>query len=132
MIEAAEPELRFPEFNNALLETYIFDDLFNFSSGQNIKQAEASPNFETPCVRYGELYHLYDEVIKRVINRTDLPIQDLKFSTGKEILIPSAGEDPLDIGSASALTVSEVAIGRTIIILEPKKDDVYSQIFEAY
>ena len=27
MIEAAEPELRFPEFNNALLETYIFDDL---------------------------------------------------------------------------------------------------------
>ena len=27
-----------------------------------------SPEFETPCVRYGELYHMYNEVIYEVVN----------------------------------------------------------------
>jgi DNA-damage-inducible protein D len=34
-----------------------------FSIGKNIKQSETSPEFETPCVRYGELYHMYNKVI---------------------------------------------------------------------
>ena len=103
-----------------------------FRSGKNIKQNEASPEFETPCVRYGELYHMYNEVIKEVFNKTNLDKTELLFSDGDEILLPSAGEDPLDIGSASALTVANVAIGRTINILKPLKANVYSQIYVAY
>lgn len=108
------------------------DDIFLFSIGKNIKQNEASPKYETPCVRYGELYHMYKEVIKEVFNKTNLDKSELLFSNGDEILLPSAGEDPLDIGSASALTVANVAIGRTINILKPIKPNVYNQIFVAY
>lgn len=125
------PALRFKEFERDIVQ-YLFENIFLFSTGKNIKQAEASPEFETPCVRYGELYHMYGEVIKEVINKTNLDTSELLFSKGDEILLPSAGEDPLDIGSASALTLDNVAIGRTINILRPKEKNIYSQIFASY
>lgn len=125
------PQLRFPEFQGDW-EKKKFDEIFLFSIGKNIKQNEASPEFETPCVRYGELYHMYNEVITEVINKTNLDPSELLFSDGDEILLPSAGEEPLDIGSASALTIKDVAIGRTINILKPAKENIYSQVFASY
>ena len=129
------PRLRFPEFEVSGINSHInflFNDLFVFSTGKNIKQSEASPEFTTPCVRYGELYHLYNEVIFEIINRTNIDVSELKFSEGDEILLPSAGEDPSDIGSASALTLPNIAIGRTINILKPKNKNMYSQIYVSY
>ncbi|MFC0604281.1 restriction endonuclease subunit S [Winogradskyella pulchriflava] len=126
------PELRFKEFNGDGFVKNIFEDIFLFTTGKNIKQNEASPEFEIPCVRYGELYHMYNEVIHEVVNKTNLDRRELKFSDGDEILLPSAGEDPLDIGSASALTIKNIAIGRTINILKPKYESVYSQIYASY
>jgi type I restriction enzyme S subunit len=127
------PQLRFQEFSEvSLYKKYSFNDVFQFSTGKNIKQNEASPDFETPCVRYGELYHMYNEVIYKVINKTSLDKSELHFSKGDEILLPSAGEDPLDIGSASALTIENIAIGRTINILRPIKENVYSQFYASY
>ena len=82
------PQLRFPEFKDEW-ERKKFDDIFIFSTGKNIKQNEASPEFETPCVRYGELYHMYNEVISEVINKTNLDKSELLFSEGDEILLPS-------------------------------------------
>lgn len=135
MSERKVPKLRFPEYNQSTSHSYskyIFSDIFTFAVGKNIKQNESSSEFDTPCVRYGELYHMYNEVIKAVINKTNLCKSELIFSEGDEILLPSAGEDPLDISSASALTVRNVAIGRTINILKPLKSNVYSQIYVAY
>ncbi|MEZ9865699.1 restriction endonuclease subunit S [Vibrio sp. 10N.261.51.A4] len=127
------PRLRLAEFSKAPQYTqYKFDDIFVFSSGKNIKQKEASPEFNTPCVRYGELYHMYGEVITETINRTNLDHSELTFSYGNEILLPSAGEDPLDIGSASALMLKDVAIGRTINVLRPKGDIEYSHVYVSY
>ena len=130
------PAFRFPEFRkeeeHSSYKKHRFEDIFLFSTGKSIKQREASPEFEIPCIRYGELYHMYNEVIDKVINRTDLDRTELLFSRGDEILLPSAGEDPLDIGSASALTIQNVAIGRTINILRPKFESLYSQIFVSY
>jgi type I restriction enzyme S subunit len=127
------PQLRFSDFEGiSSHKKYSFKDIFLFSTGKNIKQSEASPEFEIPCVRYGELYHMYNEVIYDVINKTNLDISELVFSKGDEILLPSAGEDPLDIGSASALTIENIAIGRTINILRPIKENVYSQIYASY
>lgn len=125
------PELRFEEFDGEIVK-HEFKDVFHFSTGKNIKQNEASPEFEIPCVRYGELYHMYNEVIGVVVNKTNLDKSDLLFSKGNEILLPSAGEDPLDIGSASALTLENIAIGRTINILRPLNENIYSQIYASY
>ncbi|MCC9066456.1 restriction endonuclease subunit S [Flavobacterium piscisymbiosum] len=128
------PKLRFQGFarNGKIYIKHFFKDIFLFSTGKNIKQSEASPEFEIPCVRYGELYHMYNEVIYKIINKTNLHRSELLFSKGDEILLPSAGEDPLDIGSASALTVANVAIGRTINVLRPVNENVYSQVYVSY
>ncbi len=130
------PNLRFREFNtvgnNVSYKKYSFKEIFQFTTGKNIKQSEASPEFEIPCIRYGELYYMYNEVINEIINRTNLDKSELLFSKGDEILLPSAGEDPLDIGSASALTLQNIAIGRTINILRPIKKNIYSQIYVSY
>ncbi len=129
------PTLRFPGFEGGDISSYrkyYFKDIFLFSTGKNIKQNEASPEFEIPCVRYGELYHMYNEVITEVVNKTNIDKSELRFSDGDEILLPSAGEDPLDIGSASALTIQGVAIGRTINVLKPAADNIYSQVYVSY
>jgi len=131
MESTLQPKLRFSEFDGDW-KNYSFNDIFSFTTGKNIKQKEASPSFNIPCVRYGELYYMYKEVITKVINYTNLDESELKFSEGDEILLPSAGEDPMDIGSASALTLKDVAIGRTINILKPKNKNVYSSIFASY
>jgi len=85
------PDLRFSEFEgkgvNSFYKNYYFKDIFLFSTGKNIKQKEASPEFEIPCVRYGELYHMYNEVIYEIINRTNLDKSELRFSKGDEILL---------------------------------------------
>ena len=125
------PKLRFKEFSENY-KKYKFEDIFSFSTGKNIKQNEASPNFDIPCVRYGELYHMYSEVINKVINKTNLDKSELTFSQGNEILLPSAGEDPLDIGSASALKIANVAIGTTINILRPLSDNTYLPEYVSY
>lgn len=133
-MEHLVPRLRFHDYtkNSSSYKTYSFEDIFEFSTGKNIKQNEASPDFITPCVRYGELYHMYGEVISEVINKTNIDITELVFSDGNEILLPSAGEDPFDIGSASALTIANVAIGRTINILKPVNDNIYHPIYASY
>ncbi|MCE7612201.1 restriction endonuclease subunit S [Vibrio fluvialis] len=123
----ADDGSEFPDWEEKKL-----DDICSFTSGKNIKQSEASPDFSTPCVRYGELYHMYGEVITTVVNRTNLEPSELTFSKGNEILLPSAGEDPLDIGAASALTLKDVAIGRTINVLRPKTKDSYCHIYVSY
>ena len=130
------PKLRFKKFDNSTdinsYTRYSFTDVFHFSSGKNIKQNEASPEFKIPCVRYGELYHMYGEVIYNIINKTNLPESELLFSKGDEILLPSAGEEPIGIGAASALPFENIAIGRTINILRPKDKEIYSQFYASY
>lgn len=130
------PKLRFAEFKNEKdtnsYKKYSFTDVFLFSSGKNIKQNEASPEFKIPCVRYGELYHLYGEVIYKIINNTNLPESELLFSKGDEILLPSAGEEPIGIGAASALPFENIAIGRTINVLRPKDKETYSQFYASF
>ena len=71
------PQLRFKEFSEvSLYKKHSFKDIFQFSTGKNIKQNEASPDFETPCVRYGELYHMYNEVIYKVkFYKIDKPLR---------------------------------------------------------
>jgi type I restriction enzyme S subunit len=130
------PKLRFKGFEevegNESYRKHSFNDIFQFTTGKNIKQSEASPEFDTPCIRYGELYYMYNEVIYKIINRTNLDKSELIFSKGDEILLPSAGEDPLDIGSASALSLENIAIGRTINILRPLRNNIYSQNYVSY
>ena len=47
---------------------------------------------------------------------TNIPPDQLKFSTGKEVLVPRVGEEPLDFASCSWLSLPDIAIGEMISV----------------
>ena len=85
--------MRFPGFSGNY-KKHSFENLFNFTTGKNIKQSEVSPEFETPCIRYGELYHMYNEVIYKVFNKTNLDKSELVwlYQNATAAIYPSKGE----------------------------------------
>lgn len=88
-----------------------------FSKGKGVSKTDISSTGATPCIRYGELYTEYGEVIENVVSRTTEPIEDLYFSIENDVLIPASGESALDIAKASCLKISGVALGGDINVI---------------
>lgn len=124
------PRLRFPEFKRSAdwVKTPIvcFAKLYK---GKGISKADLSANGKTPCIRYGELYTTYGEIIDNVFSRTDLPDSDLVFSEGNEVLIPSSGETQEDIAKASCVLHSGVALGGDLNIIKSEQDGRFLSYF---
>jgi len=114
----ATPTLRFPEFwNTGEWEKKQLDEIATFHKGKGISKADIDPQGVTPCVRYGELYTCYQEEIKSVISKTNIPAKDLFLSCNNDVLIPSSGETKIDIATASCLLLDNVAIGGDINVV---------------
>ena len=99
--------------------------LFLFSTGKNIKQNEASPEYETPCVRYGELYTKFGTIIDKIYSHTNIDPSNLRFSKGGEILIPRVGEDPYEFSKCSYLPFPDIAIGEMISVYETEENPIF-------
>jgi type I restriction enzyme, S subunit len=113
------PELRFPGFDEPWVSARL-GDLCRFSKGKGISKEDVTENGKTECVRYGELYTHYNEVIYTVVSKTNLNEKDTILSQANDILIPASGETQLDIARASCLLKEGVAIGGDINILKTK------------
>ncbi|SSS88831.1 restriction endonuclease S subunits-like protein [Acinetobacter baumannii] len=50
----------------------------------------------------------------------------MKFSTGKEVLVPRVGEDPLDFANCSWLSIPGVAIGEMISVYNTKQNPLFT------
>lgn len=103
-------------------------DVADFQKGKGISKADITENGTTQCIRYGELYTTYSEVINYIFSTTDVPIKELIISTGGEVLIPASGETAIDIATAACVTISGVALGSDMNILT---SDI-SGVFLAY
>lgn len=64
---AAVPQLRFPEFRGEW-EKKTLGDIAVFFKGKGISKSDVDSQGETSCIRYGELYTIYGEVIRTVSN----------------------------------------------------------------
>lgn len=118
------PKLRFPEFS-ANWEEVLLSDIATFTKGKNISKNDIVEDGETECIRYGELYTEYNEVINTIVSKTNLPIENLVFSEANDIIIPSSGETQLDIATASCVMKGGVALGGDLNIIKTKKDGVF-------
>ena len=120
------PELRFPEFRDAQgWKESLLGDVAVFAKGKGISKSEISSNGSQPCIRYGELYTLYKEVINSIISRTNLPTNDLVLSQANDVIIPASGETQIDIATASCVLESGVALGGDLNIIRSKMDGVF-------
>ena len=97
----------------------------SFSKGCGISKAEVHEDGVLPCIRYGELYTHYAELISDVKSRTNVPEKDLVLSQRNDVIIPASGETHIDIATASCVTVDGVALGGDLNIIRTKQNGVF-------
>ena len=100
------PVLRFREFTQEWLNIK-FSDIAEFLRGKGISKADIVENGVLECIRYGELYTIYGELIETIKSRTNLAATDLVLSEYNDVIIPSSGETQLDIATASCVLKRE-------------------------
>jgi len=120
------PRLRFPEFRDAgPWEVKRLGDLGTISKGKGISKSDTKPNGSLPCIRYGELYTRYGEVIREIASFTDVDPADLVLSKENDVIIPASGETKEDIATASCVVVDGVALGGDLNIFRSSMSGVF-------
>ncbi|MGP9496903.1 restriction endonuclease subunit S, partial [Pseudoalteromonas sp. AOP7-A1-14] len=110
----------FPEWEEKLL-----GDIATFTKGKSISKADISIDGITPCIRYGELYTTYGEVIESVVSATSLPIKSLLFSKANDVIVPSSGETQWDIATAACVKLSGVAYSGDLTVIRTPLNGVF-------
>jgi len=118
------PELRFPEFDNPLNST-ILGDIATFSKGKGISKADIDEDGALECIRYGELYTHYSEIIDEVNSKTNLPAVELVLSEANDVIIPASGESQIDIATASCVLRGGIALGGDLNIIKSAISGIY-------
>ncbi|ENU21750.1 hypothetical protein F993_03672 [Acinetobacter proteolyticus] len=120
------PQLRFTEFQaEAGWKLKKLGNIANFLKGKGISKADIDENGITPCIRYGELYTTYNEVIDKVLSRTNIPINNLIYSKVNDVIIPSSGETHIDIAKASCVMLDNIALGGDLNIIRSKHNGIF-------
>lgn len=120
-----KPKRRFAGFTDDW-EQRTIGDFGSFYYGKSAPKWSVTHDATTPCVRYGELYTKHNEKIDTIYSFTNIPKENLRFSTGNEVLIPRVGEDPLDFANCSWISIPGVAIGEMISVYNTKQNPLFT------
>lgn len=120
------PRLRFPEFRDA--GEWVRKKVHQIAKiykGKGISKADISSDGKQLCIRYGELYTLYSEVILEVISKTSLPADSLFLSKVNDVIIPSSGETKIDIATSSCVMKDDIALGGDLNIIRACQNGIF-------
>ncbi len=123
-MENNTPQLRFPEFNG-IWNPDKLGSVAIFSKGKGISKSDIADDGATECIRYGELYTTYSEVIDEVISKTNIDENELVLSDDNDVIIPASGETQIDIATASCVLKSGVALGGDLNIIKSEINGVF-------
>jgi len=118
------PELRFKEFSGEWEEKKL-GDIATFSKGKGISKSDIISNGNLECIRYGELYTTYNEIIKQVKSKTNLDKNDLVLSDYNDVIIPASGETQIDIATASCVLKKGVALSGDLNIIKTNENGIF-------
>lgn len=120
------PRLRFPEFREAgEWEKKPLGQMATLHKGKGISKSDIKPNGSQPCIRYGELYTIYGEVIDKIASKTDLSPSDLFLSHKDDVIIPSSGETKIDIATAACVKHKNIALGGDLNVIRSDQNGVF-------
>lgn len=118
---ALTPKLRFSEFRDASpWRPSVLGKEASILKGKGISKSDIDPGGTQPCIRYGELYTVYGEIITSVVSRTKLPAEELFLSEANDVIIPSSGETKIDIATASCVLLDHVALGGDLNVIRTR------------
>tara|TARA_R100000306_G_C4376995_1_gene142367 strand:+ start:720 stop:1970 length:1251 start_codon:yes stop_codon:yes gene_type:complete len=118
------PKLRFPNFTDKLRYAYLEKEA-TFLKGKGISKNDIVEDGETECIRYGQLYTDYGEIINTVVSKTNTPKEQLVLSKANDVIIPSSGETVLDIATASCVMNDKIALGGDLNIIRTKNNGIF-------
>ena len=107
---------------NAIWIKATIGDLGRFIKGAPLSKADISDE-GIPFILYGELYTTYGEVINKVVRKTQRSVDDIYLSRIGDVLIPTSGETPEEISTASCVMVPDVILAGDLNIFRTTKVD---------
>lgn len=126
-------EIRFKDENGKNYpewEDKKLGEVATFIKGKGISKDDIDIEGVNKCIRYGELYTTYNEVIYDVVSKTNTPSINSVLSKSNDLLIPSSGETALDIAKVSCVIAKDILLGGDLNIIRIQK--MSSGIFFAY
>lgn len=118
------PEIRLDGFEDEW-EKGTIGEFGSFYYGKSAPKWSVTDEATTPCVRYGELYTRFSTKIDKIYSYTSIPKENLKLSSGNEVLVPRVGENPLDFANCSWLSLKDVAIGEMISVYNTPNNPLF-------
>ncbi len=107
---------------NAAWTTEKIGDIGTFIKGAPLSKADISDD-GTPFILYGELYTTYNEVVKNVVRKTAATVSEQYYSHVGDVVIPTSGETPEEISTASCIMVPDVILAGDLNIFRGTKVD---------
>jgi len=123
-VQQLKPALRFPEFEGEWVETKL-GNISTFSKGKGVSKKDIEAKGKNECIRYGELYTKYREVIEVIVSKTNIEISESILSEKNDVIIPSSGETQLDIATASCVLKNGVILGGDLNIIRSNVNGVF-------
>ena len=107
---------------NASWTTAKMGELGCFIKGAPLSKADISED-GTPFILYGELYTTYNEVVTSVKRRTQAQADETFLSRVGDVVIPTSGETPEEISTASCVMLPDVILAGDLNIFRGDKVD---------
>ena len=95
--------------NGVVWETDTIGNLGTFIKGAALSKADISDT-GTPFILYGELYTTYKEVVRAIVRTTQASVDDVYLSRVGDVVVPTSGETPEEISTASCIMVPDVIL----------------------
>jgi type I restriction enzyme S subunit len=92
-------------------------EVASFSKGKGISKSDIVEGGRIPCIRYGELYTRYNELIDDIVSFTNEDPANLLLSKKNDVIIPASGESAIDIATAACVMKDGVALGGDLNII---------------
>ncbi len=92
-----------------------------FLKGKGISKDDIVKDGDNKCIRYGELYTKYNEVIKNITSYTNTTKGKSVLSKENDILMPTSDVTPNGLATSSALSESGIILGGDILIIRSSK-----------
>ena len=97
------------QHQGVIWKTDTIGNLGTFIKGASLSKADISDS-GTPVILYGELYTTYKEVIRSIVRKTQAKVDTVYRSKIGDVVIPTSGETPEEISTASCVMVPDVIL----------------------
>ena len=97
------------KLKNVEWTTAKIGDIGTFIKGAPLSKADISSD-GTPFILYGELYTTYNEVISKVVRKTQASVDKQYYSRIGDVIIPTSGETPEEISTASCVMLPDIIL----------------------